>query len=87
MTDLYTSIVRTVVPALVGLVLGLGAAAGLDLDSAQVTAALTVGVYLAYYSVLRTVETWATTRGITWLATVAGTMLGWAVAPSYSGSS
>lgn len=85
--DVLTSLMRTLTPLITTGLLTVAAVLGLDLDSTTVTVAVYATMYAVYYTGLRLVETWATARGITWLATVAGTMLGWAVAPTYSGSS
>lgn len=84
MTDLYTSLMRTVVPILAGLVLTLAADIGLDLDSAEVTAAVTAAMTAAYYTAFRLLEEWAGRIGVPWLRTLAGVLLGWATPPDYS---
>lgn len=54
--DLLASIVRTVVPALVGLLLGLAAKAGLDIDSGVVTTVVDGVCVGGYYSLVRLLE-------------------------------
>lgn len=53
---MYASIVRTVVPLVVAVVLGQAARAGLDLDDQAVTSIVTVVVGYLYYQVVRLVE-------------------------------
>lgn len=83
MNNLFTSLMRTVVPLVVGLVLGLAARVGLDLDDAEVAAAVTAGLTAVYYTVFRAVEEWAARLGVGWLRTAAGVLLGWARPPQY----
>ena len=56
MRDLYDSIVRTVVPWVVALVLGQAARIGLDLDSGAVTNLVTLAVGAVYYAAVRWLE-------------------------------
>lgn len=81
--DLYTSLMRTVVPILAGYVLGLAARAGLELDDATVTAYVNAACSIAYYVVFRGLEDLADRRGWRLLRRVAGVMLGWARPPRY----
>ena len=53
---MYDSIIRTVVPLVVALVLGQAARIGLDLDEGAVTSIVTAVLGFAYYSVSRWVE-------------------------------
>ena len=53
---MYDSIVRTVVPVIVGVLLGQAARIGLDLPAGAVTEVVTVVVTGAYYAVARLVE-------------------------------
>ncbi|GLZ08730.1 hypothetical protein Acsp03_61960 [Actinomadura sp. NBRC 104412] len=56
---MYHSIIRTVVPLVVALVLGQAARIGLDLDEGAVTSILTALVGAAYYALARWLaETW-----------------------------
>jgi len=73
------SLLRTVVPLLVGWL----AALGVQLDSASLTAGVTALVSAVYYTVLRLVETWACQLDKGWLKTTAGILLGWADQPEY----
>lgn len=56
MADLGSSIIRTVVPLIVGAVIGLAAEANLDLPNESVSAIVTVLVTAGYYAVARWVE-------------------------------
>jgi len=53
----YAYLIRTLVPLLVGVVVGQAARIGLDLDPAAVTAIITPAVALAYGVAARWVET------------------------------
>jgi hypothetical protein len=55
-SDLGTSVVRTIVPIVVGLVVALAAKAGLHLTSASVTPIIASGVGAAYYAAVRLLE-------------------------------
>lgn len=54
---MYASIVRTVVPLVVALVLGQAARIGLDLDEGAVTSIATAIIGFAYYGIARMLET------------------------------
>lgn len=60
--DFGPSFVRTVVPLLVGLLISLGAQAGLDLPLEALTQVLTVVISAAYYGLFR----WLELKGVTW---------------------
>ncbi|MBB4931832.1 hypothetical protein F4561_002652 [Lipingzhangella halophila] len=53
---MYASIVRTVVPVIVGILIAQAARVGLDLPESAVTEIVTVVVTAAYYAVARVVE-------------------------------
>ena len=53
---MYDSVIRTVVPVIVGVLLGQAARIGLDLPAGAVTEVVTVVVAGAYYAVARLVE-------------------------------
>lgn len=53
---MYDSVIRTVVPLVVGVLLGQAARIGLDLPAGAVTEVVTVVVTGAYYAVARLVE-------------------------------
>jgi len=53
---MYDSVIRTVVPVIVGVLLGQAARIGLDLPAGAVTEVVTVVVTGAYYAVARLVE-------------------------------
>lgn len=74
LSDYGTSIVRTVVPYLVGFVVAQGAKRGLDIDAAEVTPIVTVVVGTVYYAVVRKIE--ETKPGV-------GKLLGKAAEPVY----
>jgi hypothetical protein len=74
-SDIFTSVVRTVVPVVVGLLLTLAAKAGLDFDDGAVTHIVTVAVTGVYYGVVR----WAETN----FGGQIGWLLGFAKKPTY----
>lgn len=72
---MLTSIVRTVVPALVGTLIVLAARAGLDITGdTTVTELITLAVSGAYYAVV---------RGLEQIRPWFGWLLGWASQPTY----
>lgn len=75
MTDLGTSIIRTVVPAIVGAILTAALKLGLDLDAGAVTSIVQVVVTAAYYAAARLLEQHV---GPLW-----GRLLGAAKPPTY----
>lgn len=82
--NVFASYLRTLVPIVAGLVLGLAAKVGLDIDDATVTTIVTAGLTVAYYAVVRGVEA-LTERigGPSWLQTIAGALLGYVRPPQY----
>lgn len=80
---MLVSIARTVVPMVAGLVLTLAARIGLDLDQAEVTAAVGTVLSAAYYTGWRAVEEWAGRTQHMRLRRLAGVLLGWARPPQY----
>lgn len=81
--NLFASLMRTVVPVLVGLVLGLAARVGLDVDSTTVAMVVTAGLTAAYYAVFRLLEDLAARLEWRPLQLLAGVLLGWARPPAY----
>lgn len=81
--DLFASMMRTLVPAVAGLLGGWAARAGLSIDSATMTAVVTTAATAAYYSAFRLLESWAGRVGWAPLRTAAGVLLGWARPPEY----
>ncbi|MFM9637590.1 hypothetical protein [Streptomyces turgidiscabies] len=83
MPALFVSFMRTAVPYVAGLLLTLVVRAGVEIDSATVTAVVTVALGIGYYLAFRLLE-WVgeRLRGSA-LQTVAGVLLGWARPPSY----
>jgi len=69
------SIVRTIVPVIVGVVLGAAARRGFELDSGAITETVTVVITTAYYAVVRLLETR--------IAPAWGYLLGVAKVPTY----
>lgn len=69
------SIVRTIVPVIVGVVLGAAAKRGFDLDSGAITEAATVVITTVYYAVVRLLEVR--------IAPAWGWLLGVAKVPTY----
>ncbi|TDB86267.1 hypothetical protein E1264_18400 [Actinomadura sp. KC216] len=53
---MYTSIIRTVVPMVVALILGQAARIGLNLDEGAVTSIVTAVIGAAYYGLARLIE-------------------------------
>ncbi|MFF0727394.1 hypothetical protein [Streptomyces sp. NPDC004134] len=81
--NLYISVLRTLVPLLVGWVVTAAGAFGVDADSTTVTAGVTALVTAVYYAVFRALEEWAAKRDWKPLRLVAGVLLGWARPPEY----
>lgn len=73
---ILASVIRTVVPVIVGLVLSYAVKVGLHLDEAWVTDLVTLAITTAYYSGVRILET----RG----SAAWGWLLGKASAPKYA---
>lgn len=71
-----TSIVRTVVPLIVGALISWAAKAGLELDDGAIASALTVIVTTVYYAVVRVLEAR--------IAPAWGWLLGVAKVPTYA---
>ncbi|WP_084963765.1 hypothetical protein [Thermoactinospora rubra] len=55
---MLASIIRTVVPVIVGVLLGWAAKVGLDLPEGPVTQLVTIVITGAYYALARWVESW-----------------------------
>lgn len=85
--NLLASILRTLVPLLVGWVLAVTGALGIEADSAAVAGGVTAVVTAAYYLLLRLAEEAAAKLQWEPLRLVAGVLLGWARPPQYSKSS
>ncbi len=83
MNNFFTSVMRTLVPLVAGLLLGWAARIGLDLDDTTVTAQVTAGLTAAYYAAFRALEEAAEKLHVPWLRTLAGVALGWARPPQY----
>lgn len=74
--DIYASVVRTVVPLVVGWILAIPAVAVLGVDADAATTAVTFFVTTAYYAIFRVLETHVDSRF--------GWLLGLAKPPTYS---
>jgi hypothetical protein len=83
MQNLFVSAMRTLVPIVVGLVLGLAARIGLELDDGTVTTYVTAGLTAAYYVLVRGLEVLAERMAWRPLQLAAGVLLGWARPPAY----
>lgn len=83
--SLFASLMRTLVPIVVGLVLGLAAKAGLELDDATTTTYVTAAMTAGYYAAFRGLEELAAHIGWRRLQVLAGVLLGWARPPQYPG--
>lgn len=81
--NLFVSVMRTAVPVVVGVLLGLAAKAGLQLDDTTVTGWVTAACTALYYAGFRALEELAEKLSVPWLRTVAGVLLGWARPPQY----
>ena len=74
--DLLPSIVRTVVPIVVGALLAVAARAGFDLDAGLAAPLVDAVIMGGYYTAVRVAEQrWP----------LVGVLLGWAVSPTYGG--
>ncbi|MFG3140748.1 hypothetical protein ACGFZA_31655 [Streptomyces sp. NPDC048211] len=80
---LFVSFMRTAVPLVAGYLLTLLARAGLDIDSATVTGAVTTAAALVYYLLFRLLELLGERAQGTFLQNLAGLFLGWARPPAY----
>ncbi|MFE9923260.1 hypothetical protein ACFYQA_17245 [Streptomyces sp. NPDC005774] len=80
---MFPSLMRTLVPVVVGLVLALAARIGLDLDDSIITAYATAGLTAGYYAGFRGLEVLAGRLAWRPLQLLAGVALGWARPPSY----
>ncbi|WP_330349694.1 hypothetical protein [Streptomyces sp. NBC_00582] len=83
MTGLFVSAMRTGVPLVAGWLLTLAVRAGVGIDSATVTGAVTVAAAFAYYVVFRVLEVLGERARGTALQNIAGVLLGWARPPAY----
>ncbi|MFF9088664.1 hypothetical protein ACF1BE_19970 [Streptomyces sp. NPDC014991] len=83
MTGLFISLMRTGVPLVAGWLLTLAVRAGVGIDSATITSAVTVALTLAYYLVFRLLEWLGKRAPGTFLQNLAGVFLGWARPPAY----
>lgn len=83
MPGLFISVMRTGVPLVAGWLLMLAVRAGVTIDSAAVTGAVTVGLTLGYYALFRLLELLGERARGTVLQHVAGLFLGWARPPAY----
>lgn len=81
--NLFASLMRTLTPIAAGLVLGLAARFGLDVDDAAVATQVTAALTAAYYVAFRALEEGADRIGWRPLQLLAGIMLGWAKPPQY----
>ncbi|MFJ3587547.1 hypothetical protein ACIQUY_29175 [Streptomyces sp. NPDC090231] len=82
-TGLFISAMRTGVPLVAGWLLTLAVRAGIDIDSASVTGAVTVACALVYYLAFRLLELIGERAPGTFLQNLAGLFLGWARPPAY----
>lgn len=80
---LFISFMRTAVPLVAGWLLTLAVRAGIEIDSATVTGAVTVAAAFAYYGVFRVLEYVGERLPGTALQSIAGVLLGWARPPAY----
>lgn len=87
MTSLFPSVMRTLVPLLVGWVLTVTGALGVHADSTAVAGGVTTLVTGVYYLVFRLLEQAATRLSWEPVRMLAGMLLGWARPPQYDGES
>lgn len=83
MGNIFASVVRTLVPIIVGCVIAFGAWAGIGIDSEAVAIVVTSVIAAVYYTVFRTLEGWAEEIGNPRLRRIAGLLLGLARPPQY----
>lgn len=83
MGNVFVSLVRTVVPLVVGCVLSFGAWIGTDMDGEAVAIVVTSTVTATYYTVFRALEGWAEKISHPRLRRAAGWLLGLARPPEY----
>ncbi|MEU9199402.1 hypothetical protein [Streptomyces sp. NPDC048332] len=83
MNGLFVSAMRTAVPLVAGWLITLAVSAGIDIDSATVTGAVTVAAAVVYYLLFRVLELLGQRAQGTVLQNVAGLFLGWARPPAY----
>lgn len=83
--NFFVSLMRTVVPYAVGLLLTVTGALGIDLDSDTATGVVFLAVGAVYYAAFRFVEQLAARLDWEPLRIVAGVLLGWARPPEYPG--
>lgn len=81
--NLFASVLRTVVPLLVGWVLTVTGALGIDADSTAVAGGVTAAVTAVYYLVFRLIEEAAGRVGNETVRKIAGVLLGYARPPEY----
>ncbi|MEU2180123.1 hypothetical protein [Streptomyces thermolilacinus] len=81
--NLLASVLRTVVPVLVGLVVAATDVLGLVADHGQITAVIAAVVTAVYYLLLRLAEQLADRIGWEPGRVIAGVLLGWARPPEY----
>ncbi|MFD8233986.1 hypothetical protein ACFV20_19160 [Streptomyces sp. NPDC059696] len=84
MNSLFPSVMRTVVPLLVGWVLSVTGALGIEADSVAVASGVTVLVTGVYYLVFRALEQVAARLEWEPVRVAAGLLLGWARPPAYA---
>ena len=81
---LLPSLLRTVVPIVVGVVITVLTGVGLEADSNWVTGGVTAAVTAAYYVAFRIVERITEKAGgPEWIRVAAGALLGYAKPPNY----
>ncbi|MEV2201208.1 hypothetical protein AB0E11_14640 [Streptomyces fradiae] len=81
--NVLASVLRTVVPVLVGLVVAVADVLRLDADHGDITAVVAAAVTAAYYLLLRLAEALAARIGWEPGRIIAGILLGWARPPEY----
>ncbi|MBP5890655.1 hypothetical protein [Streptomyces scabiei] len=81
--NLFVSVMRTLVPYGVGLVLTATGWLGIPVDSEAAAGAVSLGLAAAYYMVFRLLEEVAERMAWAPLQTLAGILLGWARPPQY----
>ncbi|MFD7507906.1 hypothetical protein ACFV5N_00960 [Streptomyces sp. NPDC059853] len=77
----FVSFMRFFVPVIAGAVISGAARIGLDLDDAEVTAAVQVAVSAAYFAAFVQLERYASRIGYARLRRAAGVLLGWVRPP------
>lgn len=81
--NLFPSVMRTIIPIIVGWLLTATDALGVPLDSTSAATAVTAAVTAVYYLAFRLIEEGANRFNMPTVRAFAGILLGWARPPQY----